>query len=323
MKEKNQGICLLRIILVFGVILRHFSQIDGIISYYITFAVPVFMVVSFYFTGSILLSNDSDKIRKKMIRLFIPYCFWGSIYYLILGVIMRRATLMDFVWQLLTGSSNALNPPLWFLADQMALLLLMYCIYSLNKNVMCGNICAVILSCVCIFLQYSGINFQTFDVLPWEIKWNMGRFFEVVPYAVIGVLLYQITPFLGKLTSKIKCIVFIVCFLLPIMLYHVYIPQGVGFGFEGVNKILCASAIFLFFYELPICKTAVIEEISQYTLGIYCIHLLTGKAITWALSIVHMEIQDYWVCIFIFVLSLLISKVITLLPIKNIKKIVC
>lgn len=323
MTKKNQGICLLRIFLVAGVILRHFSQITGIISYYITFAVPVFMLVSFYFSGSILLNNNRDKIRKKMVRLFIPYYFWGVFYYLIFGIIMKKASVTDLVWQLLTGSSNVLNPPLWFLADQMVLLLFMYCIYSLNRNILRGNICAVIIACICIFLQYSGINYQTFDVLSWEIKWNLGRFCEVVPYAVIGILLYQVFPFLEKKTLKTKGAVSIVCFFVPIVLYRIYIPQGAGFGFEGINKILCATAIFIFFYNLPIYNIDFIEEISKYTLGIYCIHMLVGRGVKWGLLNTSIWIQDYLICILIFCFSLLISKAITLLPIKNINKIVC
>ena len=321
-KMMNDGICLLRLLLAFWVIMCHFFNEGGIFAYFKTFAVPIFMLISFYYTSKYIVSKDSEKIRKKLKRLFIPFWFWGIAYYIILLIFTDTVTVQDLLWQLVTGSSQTINPPLWFMADQIFLVGFLYTIYSLFSERKYANWFCLFLIVCCLSLQYSGVNFEINDKLPWEMKWNVGRFYEVLPYAILGVLLGQI-----QLQKEIKASVRWGCifagFFILLICYRCSIPNGIGFGSEGIEKIVGSVVIFGIAQLVPIYHFQLLEHISQYTLGIYCLHLGVGWIVQALLQAYAIQLRDRYVCILIYGISFGCVVLLSRLPIKNIKNVLC
>lgn len=83
----NIGIAFLRIWMCLEVILVHYwsvSDIKNIPWYLLPFestkmlAVPVFMIISFYFVEKDFISCDLLRIKKRFKRLVIPHCVCGG-----------------------------------------------------------------------------------------------------------------------------------------------------------------------------------------------------------------------------------------------------
>jgi surface polysaccharide O-acyltransferase-like enzyme len=225
------------------------------------------------------------------------------------------------LWQLVTGSSQTINPPLWFIADQMVLVIFLYSIYSLFGNKKWANYFSIGLVIFCLAVEYSGLNYEINNSLPWELEWNVGRFFETLPYAIIGVLLGQVKNKF-KLSRMISVLTVILGIILLCILYRINLPNGIGFGYEGIAKVIGTVVIFFVFMLMPLQDIKILEEISKYTLGIYCLHLGIGWILQYILSCCNIDLRDRYVCILIYITSLLCAIAISRIPIKNIKKIV-
>ena len=79
----NIGIGILRMCLCFLVITFHYAGDKNQKKYKIlksSFHVPTFMLISFYFSYKILISNDIIKYKKRFQRLLIPYIIWPIIF---------------------------------------------------------------------------------------------------------------------------------------------------------------------------------------------------------------------------------------------------
>lgn len=83
-------------------------------------AVPVFMIMSFYFSYGLFLNNDNDSLKKRLRKLLIPQIGWSIIYWLsykIIDLIFNKKLengISSMVWQMITGNCPYLNPTMWF-----------------------------------------------------------------------------------------------------------------------------------------------------------------------------------------------------------------
>lgn len=106
----NVAVSLLRILSIYCVIAVHahgnFSRTDV--------AVPLFMSLSFYFSGDKLTTGSN--LNRRLIRIGIPFCGWGiiySVYALFSNHELGWWWLRGMVEQLLLGHTFA--PHLYFL----------------------------------------------------------------------------------------------------------------------------------------------------------------------------------------------------------------
>ena len=80
----NYGLSLLRVFLTIFVILNHFWESDVIsralipLSTMRSVAVPTFMLMSFYLTARKISSGSAGALKKRIIRLAIPFFVWGA-----------------------------------------------------------------------------------------------------------------------------------------------------------------------------------------------------------------------------------------------------
>lgn len=160
------------------------------------------------------------------------------------------------------------------------------------------------------------------------VMYSMGRIVEMLPYAVIGILLgnYQILQTYKKYYKEIVGGAIVLLFLFLIFDFFPKLERG--FGYQGIRLILITCLIFLVFYFLPftfrkneILKNIIVKS-QAYTMTIYFVHLLVGTIIynlpfaKW----LGMRKGSLYDCGVVFVLCYLIAAILSKVPIKWIQK---
>ena len=119
------GIQLLRMILSFNIVVDHCLNkkylnkpiyiicIMGIYHY-----VPIFFVISFYFSYKTFSSRNLDKLKERLLRISIPYLIWPCLFWLkssffnTINGIKDQNKYQILIYQLIIG--KPLNPVFWF-----------------------------------------------------------------------------------------------------------------------------------------------------------------------------------------------------------------
>lgn len=85
-KKMNWGLSILRIWMSIEVVLSHFWDVGNEKQYLVLFkearnwAVPCFVMISFFFSERLIHVGDKKKIYKRMYRLVFPQIVWTVIY---------------------------------------------------------------------------------------------------------------------------------------------------------------------------------------------------------------------------------------------------
>lgn len=327
-KQYNGGIALLKIIMSFSVVLNHFWINDSTIfgEYICIVAVPVFMLVSFTLMEEKLKSSNIQHILHRVYRLYIPHFCWAIIYWGIHQVIKWPGykNISALGWQLLTGHSAKLNPPMWYQINLIILTILFWLIFCWFRNK--ATYILVVITILSLFLQYSGTNYGLFDGYIYEIKYPLGRIIEMLPYACLGIWLSEYKVF-EKVKSRMwitQSILIILC-VLGILCDLVYKPEG--FGYQGVRWMILSVFLVINFYVFPFEKiTAKVQKIiiyvSGYSLGIYCMHYIVGSIINSIFSKLSWEIGTVSECVVIYGVCLIGAICISKIPLKCCKDII-
>lgn len=318
----NYGITFLKVICSVLVVMCHYEMSENTFQYIKSLAVPCFMMLSFFLTGEKIFWGNRDYSKTRIIRLIIPYFFWGGI---IGGVLFigGKVKVQDVFWQLILGSVETVNPPLWYLADLIFLTLLYGILLSRIKNKKYKTIFVIITCAIAIFTQYSGVNYFCFSDLAYEQKYTLGRVMEMIPYAGIGILLaiYMRENFLEKWYVQLVLWMFI------IISVHVTQDMPLGFFYQGMQRIESTTLIIVAFIAFPIhmlpSKILILfEELSKYTLGVYCVHWNVGKILLAVNSAIGFELRGKGLALFIYIISFLVIYMLSKIPSKFIKKVI-
>lgn len=303
----------------FEVVLIHFCK-DPATTFLIPFyslkglAVPTFMFISFYFSAKTFDTQNTSKTKKRIWRIVYPQIGWAIIYWLIYYFIQTKVNLSisftDLIWQIVTGHSPKLNPSMWFQTVLIALtLLFMVVLRFVNKRN--GLLFFFILTICSLYFEYSGYNNMLFGTLRYELKYPLGRFFEMIPYAVLG---YSVAYFnLYNWVRKKRTLSIILLGIGIILLFKFsIIPSAPGFGYSNNNNILLVILVVGFSYILPLDNLSenvrkTIKFITKYTLGIYCMHRLVANALRIVFSTIGLEINNFSQCIIIYITAFVIS----------------
>ena len=320
----NYGFSLLKMLMAFEVLLGHFAiweQYDPRIVWpfreMVSLAVPSFMILSFYLTAKSFLSRDDKKFKVRLKKLIMPQLIWAVIYYVIYVLIdlTRHKNLsdspMDLFWQMLTGHSRNLNPSMWYQADVIVVTILFYLIFrKLNEKK--GYLALIIMTVACYFLQFSSINRALFGELEFELKYPLGRIAEMIPFAFIG---FSIRYFnLYEKLKKFRYIVMPLCIVLFFAGYYIPWPEVKDFGFSGFAKPYLALCIVTFAYLVPLenlnlpLKKAIVK-ITDYSLGIYCIHRLINTLLL--VFVPSFQPQSFERCIVLYIVCYFVCFLIS------------
>lgn len=331
----NYGFSLLKLLLAFEVVLGHFCNWKEYNTLFlwpfkelVSLAVPCFMIMSFYLATKSFLVRDDNKYKTRLYRLVMPQIGWAIIYWivlLVLDVVFKSGIhvgISNLLWQLFTGHDTVLNPSMWY---QIEIILITIVFYNLFKrlNNKGGYISIVVLMLACYALQYSGINLMLFKDLRFELKYPLGRIAEMIPYAVIGITL-KYFDILEKL-KKYRYIIMPLCVFLFLQGFNIAWYDMKDFGFSGLCKPYLAIWIILFAYYVPLeylpdSIKRIILVISDYTLGIYCVHRLTNYLL--AIFVPGLNLLSFEKCILIYILSYIICFLLSLVPNKHIKSLI-
>ena len=320
----------------FEVILCHYWNYDGsynVISKLLYIlcpcAVPVFMFMSFFLAHRFYSTLNIKSGKKRFLRLLIPYVFWALAYFLTLDVIIefirygQTGSFTDLLWQLTTGHSNQLNPPMWYLTITLWITLLFCVIHSKLCSKENNILCALLV--MALIVEYSGINVSLFSDLRFELKYPLGRFSEMIPYAVLGYIFSKYNIF--NCWQSVRHRIIFIAFMLTISILCRYLDNVSGYGYAGVRYIVIAIFLFAFFNWLPLQNVsekikAYINILSRYTLGIYCMHILIGKFVEKAFIYVGFSARTLLMCVCLYVLCYIIAFFISKLPFAWSRKIV-
>ena len=331
----NYGFSLLKMLLAFEVVLGHFviwDQYNPTLVWpfreLVSEAVPCFIILSFYLMTKSLLSRDETKFKNRMIKLLIPQVGWALIYfviYFLLNILLNTepvVTIIDLFWQIFTGHSRNLNPSMWYQFDTIVLSLLFYLIVKKlnNKKTI---ITLFILTIICYFLQYSGINRKLFEDMIFELRFPLGRIVELLPFAFVGFALKYFDIY--EKLKKYRYIILPLCAFLYLKGYSIDWIEMKDFNFSGMAKLYFSLCVVTFAYYvpleyLPLTLKKIILIITDYSLGIYCIHRLINTLLN--VFIPSLTIQSFERCILIYILSYLVCHLIHLIPNKYCKSLV-
>ena len=335
----NYGLAILRILITFTVVLNHYWGPSGNASVFEAFvdksrplAVPIFMLLSFFFIEKKLSFISADLVKERMKRLMIPYFSWAIIYFTVELVLFNcfEVAVYDtnynlfsqLGWQILLGSATCLNPPFWFMAVLIFYTLSTFLIFRFLRGEK-PYFLLTIIALISLILQYSGINVLWFGKLEYEQRWTLGRGIEMLPYIVLGLSMSK-----SKIGNRLREHRWVYLTVLLIMIficykYTVFAPLE-GFGYGGIYLILLSCLVFIFFSLLPInlapkCIKSAIKFVSKYSFGVFCMHFLGGKILYLFIYRFSLNIDKFLVCIIIFAVCFGIAVVISRIPLKYTK----
>lgn len=314
-KNYNLGIEILRLLLCFLVVVCHFwSSGDGdlrgwksALAWIRGYAVPAFMVMSFYFCEPKLEEKNWKAIWRRIGKLYIPLAGWAVIYFVIYRVIrVDGIRWSDLLWQASLGHST-LNQTMWFQVDLILLTLLFALLINIFYNYKQVLLAAALVAWT---LQYSGIN-RAFGILPGEMSFPLGRLCEMLPFAVGGAVLYWIGMDRIRKHRFFACAVSVVTIGF-LYLADVFAPVA-GFGYAGIQCLIVGMALVVFFYCLPLENIRhgrrAFHFVSSCSMGVYCVHRLVARIFAIILGKVapSLQLQPLIFCVIVYCISLGIS----------------
>ena len=281
-------------------------------------AVPIFMLLSFILVGNDIILTEKVSMRFK--RLCVPHIGWALLYYTIFQITNCLAVTdwpvgpRDLFLQLITGSSPNLCPPLWYQEVIIILTAIFYLVFKLIPK-KAGLLFSILLMLGALYLQYTGITYNLFKDLPYELTYILGRIPEMIPYAVVGIFLADrnIIEYLRK--DRMYKLVILVLLLYLVWHIDLFAVLTYGFGYQGLRYVATSVVLVLMFITIPFyrmadCVRSIIDWFSKYTLGIYCIHWLVGKYMNLFLEKQCIRVNSFRECVVIYVTSLVISVLI-------------
>ena len=331
-KEPIVGVHILRFYMAFMVVAAHLGgtlllKWAGLFYIFQPFHVPTFMLLSFLLCGRYFLMPTKELVRKRLLRIIIPFVTWGIVAFF-LNLILWSVSFSALINQLFTGFP--LNNPLWYLASTLWISIFFWIFRLLTKNKWAFIIVISAISVFCIVLQYTGLNYSLFNNLPYNIKFTVGRSFEMIPYATIGILLSMVLPYLEKLDKKWHIVMFIGTGALLaglILLRNFVIPyRPKGFDFPGISLIIGACLLVLTAFTNPLnliaSKTfkSIIKWVTSFTLGIYCMHVVIGLFVEWFFITFNWDTYNTLMVLTTYVICYLISFLIWLIPNKYVRQ---
>ena len=328
-KKINYGICILKIFFSFCVITIHFwnpskKKIRNNIFFkdIRTFSNSMFMIISFFLTYKNYSKNG--KFVKRFLRIIIPFEVWAVLYYLIYRLISKiyktkfNIKTEDILWQLSLGSSEKLCYQFWFIWELLIISLIFFIIGKFLEQYMMKII--FILFLVSITLQYNGINYFYFKNYPFFKLVSLGRLVEMIPCAFLGLLFgkQNLINYLDK--NKIFNF-FTLSFILYDLFNFYFFIEPSGLFNQGLLRLAKSSCLFLLINLIPfniLHKKIlfVIELLSKYNFGVYCLHLVVGNYLNFISRMHNFVISPLNKCLLIKVISLILSKLISLIPNK-------
>lgn len=276
----------LRVFACFGVVSLHFGSGMSCAA----MAVPIFMALSIFLGGALFEDGDVNALRKRIVRLYKPFLFWGLVYFAAYSIVDRELNIRIWGLQMLLGAPAC--PALYFIFLLAICTVLLFLFYRSRWKVPMGI--ALVLSCFA--LQYSGWNYAIFKNCPFDVRMVLGRFVELLPSALAGMFLYELRGNRGVLSWLSVG---------GLSLYPLnYLVGCHGFGYQGVGLFSGTVGVVSLALLFPnVCfGRKIVEWLSSLAAGIYYVHLLVGKT----LELVIGRQRGWMECFSVFLISVVV-----------------
>lgn len=323
----------------------YFFNIDYLIYSLSSVAVPIFFMVN----GALLLTKNYSykSYLNKALKLFILLTIWKFINVLAMISIKKITgyTAINFVGLLFSNSfPNVDLTYLWFIVALIAIYLIAPILkYLYDNNLKLLTYILIVVSCFSfIFVLFntvlqtiewkSALKIGTISYIDLSYSNPFGVYSYAILYFVLGGLLYK--KLLSNEYQKIKSPVLLLSFLIgwvSLTLWGVLftninnsVYDSVFSGYPTPMTFLMAISVFILFSRINISNKSVLkccEIVSNNTLGIYLIHWVIGclyiSSFYLLLGATRMKVQNVIHAIFLLLISLLLSIIISKIPVMR------
>ena len=332
-KRLIPGVEILRFYMCFMVVCTHFggvalTKVTALFYIFQPYHVAVFMLLSFILCGHYFLEPNKELIIKRVLRLLIPFVAWGILSYLF-ALCFWKLDISVLGWQLIGGHS--INLSLWFLITALIISLLFWLIRLIPNNKIFIAI-ILLLGVISFVLQYTGLNYKMFSGLPYELEYPLGRIFEMIPYASLGVLLSIFVPKIINLNFKSQLIIFASAVLglvvYCVLNYFVDFYDPNGFDYPGIPMVFVAFLLVATAFTNPINFVSnekvlnAIKWATSFTMGVFCMHVIFGRFIEYIFVSFNWPIHNVLVALTTYLVCYLVGFCINLIPCKYTKMLV-
>lgn len=276
---------------------------------YMRYHVPTFIFLAFYFYYPILACRNINKIISRFQRLLIPYIIWPSLIFILHNISSKAFKLKRFegklpikylYLQILIGTPY--YRIFWFQFNIIFLSLYFSIIALMFKNYFLEII--KLSGVISLFLNISKISLNIFNSMHEIIGENLGSLVELMPLASIGCV-FNSFDFIRKIQNiSISNRLILLSLLFIFFKYDIFIKLK-GFRYPNVFiNILVSILLFLNFVSIHLFNSKliniVISQITQYTGGIYYLHVIIGVYLSKYLTFV--KNRTYFSSIFIYII---------------------
>lgn len=296
MKKYNLGLELIRLLMCYAVIATHFWStgtpplVLKIAGPMFCYAVPVFMLMTFYLSSEKFIANDGQWIARRFKRLIVPFVGWTLITFTVFKALTPLSdafacTFRDLWLQQLLGTTKALGSQYWF----QAVLIILTAFFALLFRFVKGKFVVwtlVLTALAAVAAEYTGLNYWLFKDGIYEVRHPLGRVIPMMSYACVGILLGMKKDVFSGLSVGVRWTIVAVGFGVVALLVNcpVFVSPP-GFFYKGLNMLAVAVALTAAFGFIPTERVPeragrVLLALSRYSMGIYLVHMFIGRIIT-------------------------------------------
>ncbi len=315
--------------------------IQSILNSYRGVAVCVFMCLAFFLFRKKLDSINRSELTDRCKRIILPNIVW-LFPYLALRIIVWHQQgkslvklFREVIVHIFFGHSEFINAALWFQMSLFYITVILVCVRVLSRDH--WKVVFIVLAMICTISEYTPLHSVWSTVFPNDVAIACGRTVEMIPLAVVGSLLPDVTQKLQKKYSRGRqMVLYVVSFLLYVITMAFCFSYATmdGYSYAGIEKVIIASLSVLLFRFMPVKEKPVsmagrmaskgVVQLSQHTLGIYCVHNLIGMILSKVYErFLGRPCGTITDSLLIFVFSLIVAIVISHSFRGRFKRIVC
>ena len=280
----NFGIELLKTIIYFFVLVYHCydkdkceSKILKIILDAIPIYYPTLFLIYFYFSYNHLSNKKIPEIRKRFLKLIVPYVVWPLFFYLLNTLSTARRTkkytYQDLYTQLIIGRGIACV--FWYQFNLIIINMIFCIIILLSKKRHLHILLSILITSYA--LEYFGVIEMLFMNYSDNVKRSVGRIFKMTAYSIIGYIISSIRVLISLKNHRELSMCISLCVSIIIIYFKLYLSEI--YFYEGLFTNIGIISIFIFFYMLPFELITfgplvfLIKQITSYSSGIYYLHI--------------------------------------------------